>query len=52
MTTRTFKFRAWGTVGKKWLWITGFETKETSISGGYTLDGLFHDGDYVGSLTN
>lgn len=45
---REIKFRAWDTVGKQWLWITGFETAETSVSDGYTLDGLFHDGDYVG----
>lgn len=45
---RKIKVRAWDTVGKQWLWITGFETAETSISDGYTLDGLFHDGDYVG----
>lgn len=42
------KFKAWDTVEKKWLWITGFKTKETSESNGYTLDGIFHDGDYVG----
>ena len=45
---REIKFRAWDTVGKQWLWITGFETAETTVSDGYTLDGLFHDGDYVG----
>lgn len=46
--SREIKFRAWDEVAKKWLWITGFETKETSKGNGYTLGGLFHDGDYVG----
>jgi len=45
---REIKFRAWDTVGNQWLWITGFETAETSKSDGYTLDGIFHNGDYVG----
>jgi len=45
---REMKVRAWDTVGNQWLWITGFETAETSKSDGYTLDGIFHNGDYVG----
>jgi len=45
---RKIKFRAWDEVRNQWLRITGFETAETSISDGYTLDGIFHDGDYVG----
>lgn len=45
---REIKFRAWDTAGNQWLWITGFETAETSKSDGYTLDGIFHDGNYVG----
>lgn len=48
MVDRVIKVRAWDTVGKQWLRITGFETAETSISDGYTLDGVFHDGDFVG----
>ena len=50
---REIKFRAWDTIGKQWLRITGFETAETDVSKGYTIfgkgAGLFHDGDYVGS---
>lgn len=45
---REIKFRAWDKQKNEWLLITGFETKETKISDGYTLDALFHDGDFVG----
>lgn len=45
---REIKFRAWDSIGKQWLWITGVETAETQKSEGYTFGGLFHDGDYVG----
>ena len=43
---REYKFRAWGeSIG--WLYITGFETAETKESDGYTLDGVFHDGEFI-----
>lgn len=45
---RELKFRAWDTKAKTWLQITGFETAETEPSVGYTLDGIFDDGNYVG----
>lgn len=45
---RKFKFRAWDKVAKQWLWVTGIETAETSKSDGYTLEGIFHDGDFLG----
>jgi len=44
---REIKFRAWDKVIKEWLWIDGFETKETAKNSGYSLDGIFNDGDYV-----
>ena len=45
---REIKIRAWDKVAKQWLWVTGIETAETSKSDGYTLEGIFHDGDFVG----
>ena len=49
--SRILKFRAWDTDLEMWLALTGFETEETKVSKnyGYTLGGMFHDGDYVGS---
>lgn len=51
---REIKFRAWDTVNKMWLKITGFETynsddgKTASINTG--IAGMFHDGDYIGTF--
>ena len=50
--SRVIKFRAWDTVSKVWLDITGFETnndrKRMTASINTGLAGIFHDGDYVG----
>ena len=45
---RDYKFRAWDTESEMWLQITAFDTKESRESDGYTLEGVFHDGDYAG----
>ena len=49
--SRILKFRAWDTDSEMWLALSGFETEETKVSKnyGYTLGGMFDDGDYAGS---
>lgn len=48
---KDFKFRAWHEESEMWLIITGFETWGSNgefMSDGYSFDGMFFDGDYIG----